>query len=172
MLEEYGIYPSEDQIKEILIKVKEIGDKGKKVTEEDLINIARIIVGESIEKRKILKLKELAVVTGNKITPTSSIKIVFKDKQYAASEIGVGPVDAAIKAIQKVIDPIIKVYLKEYRLEAISGGSDSLAEVIIKVEDSNGNIASARAIHEDIVMASVEAMINGINKLLFKKERI
>ncbi|MEM2928199.1 MAG: 2-isopropylmalate synthase [Nitrososphaerota archaeon] len=170
MLEEYGITPSEDQIKEILFKVKELGDKGKKVTEEDLINIARIIVGESIEERKILKLKELAVVTGNKITPTSSIKIVFKDKQYIASETGVGPVDAAIKAIQKVIDPIIKVYLKEYRLEAISGGSDSLAEVIIKVEDSNGNIASARALHEDIVMASVEAMINGINKLLFKRK--
>jgi len=171
MLKEYGITPSEDQIKEILIKVKELGDKGKRVTEEDLINIARIIVGETAEKRKILKLKELAVVTGNKITPTSSIKIVFKDKQYTASEIGVGPVDAAIKAIQKVIDPIIKVYLKEYRLEAISGGSDSLAEVIVKVEDSNGNIASARALHEDIVMASVEAMINGINKLLLKKEK-
>ncbi|MEM2929063.1 MAG: 2-isopropylmalate synthase [Nitrososphaerota archaeon] len=172
MLEEYGITPSEDQIKEILLKVKEIGDKGKKVTEEDLINIARIIVGETSKERKILKLKELAVVTGNKITPTSSVKIVFKDKPYTASETGVGPVDAAIKAIQKVIDPIIKIYLKEYRLEAISGGTDSLAEVIIKVEDSNGNIASARAVHEDIIMASVEAMINGINKLLYKKREV
>ncbi len=170
MLEEYGISLSEDQIKEILIKIKELGDKGKKVTEEDLINLAKILIDEPFKKEKILELKELAVITGNKFTPTSSIKIVFKDKQYAASEIGVGPVDAAIKAIQKVIDPIIKVYLKEYRLEAISGGSDSLAEVVIKVEDSDGNIASARAIHEDIVMASVEAMINGINKLLFKRK--
>lgn len=170
MLEEYGISLSDDQIKEILIKIKELGDKGKKVTEEDLINLAKIMANESSEKEKILKLEELAVITGNKFTPTSSIKIIFKDKQYAASEIGVGPVDAAIKAIQKVIDPIIKVYLKEYRLEAISGGSDSLAEVIIKIENSDGNIASARAIHEDIVMASVEAMINGINKLFFKRK--
>ena len=34
-----------------------------------------------------------------------------------------------------------------------------------------GNIVSARAAREDIVMASVEAMINGINKLLIKNHK-
>jgi 2-isopropylmalate synthase len=43
-----------------------------------------------------------------------------------------------------------------------------VAEVVIKVEDKDGNIISARAAREDIVMASVEAMINGINKCLIK----
>jgi adenylosuccinate synthase len=54
------------------------------------------------------------------------------------------------------------------RLEAITGGSNAVAEVDIKVEDEKGNIVSARAAREDIVMASVEAMINGINKCLLK----
>jgi 2-isopropylmalate synthase len=53
-------------------------------------------------------------------------------------------------------------------LEAITGGSNAVAEVVIKVEDDKGNIVSARAAREDIVMASVEAMINGINKCLIK----
>jgi len=53
--------------------------------------------------------------------------------------------------------------LKEYRLEALTGGSEAVAEVVIKVEDKDGNIVSARAAREDIVMASVEAMINAIN---------
>ena len=43
-----------------------------------------------------------------------------------------------------------------------------MGEVIIKVEDKDGNAVSARAIHEDIVMASIKAMINGINKSLLK----
>lgn len=49
--------------------------------------------------------------------------------------------------------------------------ADAIAEVIIKVEDKEGNIISARGIREDIVMASVEAMINGINKILLKQKR-
>jgi hypothetical protein len=63
------------------------------------------------------------------------------------------------------------VRLTEYRLEALTGGSNAVAEVIIKVEDKDGNVISARGAREDIVMASVEAMINGINKLLARQRR-
>ena len=54
-------------------------------------------------------------------------------------------------------------------MEALTGGSDAVAEVIIKVEDKDGNVVSARGAREDIVMASVEAMISGINKILQKR---
>ncbi|MEM2505089.1 MAG: alpha-isopropylmalate synthase regulatory domain-containing protein, partial [Candidatus Bathyarchaeia archaeon] len=77
-----------------------------------------------------------------------------------------GPVDAALKTIEKILSPTVKARLKTFRLEAITGGSDALAEVMIVVEDDRGNTVSARAAHEDIVMASVEAMIEGINRLI------
>ncbi|HDI12431.1 MAG TPA: 2-isopropylmalate synthase, partial [Candidatus Bathyarchaeota archaeon] len=57
-----------------------------------------------------------------------------------------------------------------YRLEALTGGSDAVAEIIVKVQDKEGNIISARGAGEDIVRASVEALINGINKLLLVKK--
>jgi len=38
--------------------------------------------------------------------------------------------------------------------------------VIIAVEDDDGRIVSARAAREDIVMASVEALVNAINRLI------
>jgi hypothetical protein len=66
---------------------------------------------------------------------------------------------------------LANVRLTEYRLEALTGGSDAVAEVIIKVEDKDGNVVSARGAREDVVMASVEAMINGINKILQKSRR-
>ena len=65
-----------------------------------------------------------------------------------------------------------EIRLKEYRLEAITGGSDALAEVRIKVEDANGVTSSASAAGEDIVVASVEAMLDGINKVLLKRRKI
>ena len=87
-----------------------------------------------------------------------------------ASETGVGPVDAAVKAIRSLTSNLIKAELREFRLEAITGGSDALGEALVRLEDEEGNISSARAVSGDIVMASVEALVNGINKLILKRE--
>ncbi len=165
-LDEVGIHPSEEQLKEIVQRVKELGDKGKMVTDADLLALTSAVIGEV--EQKIVSLCDMAVVTGIKVIPTASVRLVLDGKEYVAAETGVGPVDAVLKAIQKLISSQENIRLREYRLEAITGGSNAVAEVIIKVEDEKGNLVSARAAREDIVMASVEAMINGINKLLLK----
>ena len=165
-IEELGFHPTEDQMKQILLKVKEMGDQGKMVTTTDLIAIVSSICGKPLEEPQIVGLKDLTVVTGSNAIPTASVRLLLEGKEYVSSETGVGPVDAAIKAISKVTDALINVRLKEFRLEALTGGSDATAEVIVKVEDADGRIVSARATNNDIVMASVEAMINGINRLL------
>lgn len=170
-LEEIGIHPTEEQLKEIVQRVKDLGDKGKMVTDADLIALTSAVMGEVIGEEKIVDLCDMAVVTGIKVIPTASVRLVLDGKEYIAAETGVGPVDAALKAIQKLTSNLEKIRLSEYRLEAITGGSNAVAEVVIKVEDEKGNIVSARAAREDIVMASVEAMINGINKCLLKNRK-
>ena len=171
-LEDVGIHPTEEQLKEIVQRIKDLGDKGKMVTDADLIALTSAVIGEVIQEEKIIALCDLAVVTGIKVIPTASVKLVLDGKEYIAAETGVGPVDAVLKAIQKLTHNLAKIRLKEYRLEAITGGSNAVAEVVIKVEDEKGNIVSARAAREDIVMASVEAMINGINKCLIKNRKL
>jgi len=167
-LNEIGIHPNDVQLSEIVQRVKELGDKGKTVTDADLIALTSAVMGQVIGEEKIVDLCDMAVITGIKVTPTASVRITFNGKEYVAAETGVGPVDAVLKAIQKLTSDLGKIKLSEYRLEAITGGSNAVAEVVIKVEDEKGNIVSARATREDIVMASVEAMINGINKCLLK----
>jgi hypothetical protein len=168
-LEEVGIHPNEEQLKEIVRRIKELGDKGKSVTDTDLMTIASAVIGEIIKEDKIAELRDLVVVTGIKVIPTASVRLVLDGKEYVAAETGVGPVDAVVKAVQKLTHSLVNVKLSEYRLEAITGGSDAVAEVVIKVEDKDGNIVSARAVGTDIVMASAEAMISGINKCLIKR---
>jgi 2-isopropylmalate synthase len=170
-LEEIDIHPTEEQLKEIVQRVKDLGDKGKMVTDADLIALTSAVMGEVIGEEKIIDLCDMAVVTGIKVIPTASVRLVLDGKEYIAAETGVGPVDAVLKAIQKLTSSIENIRLSEYRLEAITGGSNAVAEVVIKVEDEKGNIVSARAAREDIVMASVEAMINGINKCLIKNRK-
>ncbi len=170
-LEEIGIHPTPDQLKEIVKRVKDLGDKGKLVTDADLLALTSAVMGQVVSEEKIVDLYDLAVVTGIKVIPTASVRLVLDGKEYIAAETGVGPVDAVLKAIQKLTHNLAKIRLNEYRLEAITGGSNAVAEVVIKVEDEKGNIVSARAAREDIVMASVEAMINGINKCLVKNRK-
>jgi len=170
-LEEIEIHPTEEQLKEIVQRVKELGDKGKMVTDADLLALTSAVMGEVISEEKIVDLADLAVVTGIKVIPTASVRLLLDGKEYIAAETGVGPVDAVLKAIQRLTNNLEKIRLKEYRLEAITGGSNAVAEVVIKVEDEKGHIVSARAAREDIVMASVEAMINGINKCLIKNRK-
>jgi 2-isopropylmalate synthase len=61
------------------------------------------------------------------------------------------------------------VKIREYKLDSITGGSDALAEVSVKVEDKDGNVVSARKAGEDVVVASVQAVIDAINKVMLRK---
>lgn len=168
MLEEFGIKPTDDELKLIVEKQKDIADKGKPITTSELLSISGEVMKNTKFEEKF-KLYDFHIVTGMNLIPTAVVRLNADGKDLIASEIGVGPVDAALKAIQKISGEMASIKIREYRLDSISGGSDALAEVTIKVEDKNGNVVSSRKAGEDIVVASVQAMMDAINKVLLKK---
>ena len=168
MLKEYGIEPDKEQTQIILEKVKRLGDQGKQVTDVELLSIASEILGERGIKR-IVQLTGFSVSTGIGTMPYAFVKLNIDGKEIFATDYGVGPVDASLNAIQKITGKIAEVRIKEYGLASIAGGSNALCEVTIKVEDPFGNMASAKSIGEDIVTTSVQAMIDGINRIMLKK---
>jgi 2-isopropylmalate synthase len=168
MLEEYGIGPTKEQTHEILERVKKLGDQGKHVTDVELLSIAGEVMRQE-GLRRLVHLTGFSVSTGIGNMPYAFVKLNIEGKDFIGTDYGVGPVDASINAIQKITGEIAKVRIKDYRLDSISGGSDALCEVTIKVEDSYGNQASAKSIGEDIVITSVQAMVDGINRIMLKK---
>ncbi|MGB7532558.1 MAG: 2-isopropylmalate synthase [Halobacteriota archaeon] len=166
-LSEIGMSPSKEELEEILERIKELGASGKRVTDDDLFSIAEVVMGEIARHERIVVLKELSVMTGNNLIPTASLKAVVRGKECTSAQMGLGPVDAALKAIQEVIGGEIDgdIELKDFRIEAITGGSDALAEVIVGVKKGD-RMVTARGVREDIVMASVEAFINAVNRLM------
>ncbi|MDH5443100.1 MAG: 2-isopropylmalate synthase [Hadesarchaea archaeon] len=163
-LRSIGVGATKVQLTEITKRVKELGDKGKRVTDVDLRAIAESVLGTLPPEEKLVELKEVTVTTGSTITPTASVRVVVRGEERVGSATGVGPVDAAIAAIRNVMKEISALKLKEYHLDAITGGSDALAEVTVKLEDEKTNLYIAKGVREDVVIASVEAMINGINR--------
>jgi D-citramalate synthase len=155
-----GLTPSEEQLKEIFQRVKTIGDKGKTVTDADLLAIAESVLG--LSKEKPIQLQEITVVSGNTVTATASVRLKLNGREVSGAAIGVGPVDAAINAVKKAIQEVEPIHLEQYNVKAITGGTDAMVEVMVRVRKGN-KTATAMGVREDIVMASMDAVLAGMN---------
>jgi D-citramalate synthase len=162
MLEELNIKVSDGQLKEVFNQIKYLGDKGKHVTSVDLEAIASSARG--VRRESKIKLEELVAVAGNKFTPTASVKLRMNGKEVLESSVGTGPVDAAINAIRNAAKDV-PFELMEYHVDAISGGSDAVVRIEVKLK-SKDRIVTAQGTGSDIVLASVDALINGINLIM------
>ena len=168
MLKEYGVNPTEEQAQQILDKVKVLGDEGKQVTDVELLSMASEILGEK-ELKRIVQLTGFSVSTGIGTMPYAFVKLNIDGNDHIGTDYGVGPVDAALNAIQKITGKISEIRIKDYGLASISGGSGALCEVTVKVEDPLGNKVSAKSVGEDIVTTSVKAVVDAINRIMLKK---
>jgi D-citramalate synthase len=168
-VEELGLMVDKDQLIQIFNRVKTLGDMGKCVTDVDLQAIAEDVLG--LMQEKMVDLEEVTIVSGNKVIPTASVKLKIDDKDVLEAGVGIGPVDAAIVAIKKSIADFADIELMEYHVDAITGGTDALIDVVVKLRHED-RIISARSTEPDIIMASVEAYLSGVNRLLLDKKEM
>lgn len=171
-LKGYGIEMQEAQLKELVSRIKRMSEGGKKFDDAELIALAYDVLG-NIEEPRQIRLDEFAVFTGINFTPTATVTLNLAGKPRRASETGDGPIDASLKAIQSAVSK--NIVLKEFRLEAITGGSDALCEVTVKLADKRDPaiLSLGKAVGPDIVITSVEAAIIALNRLyLLKKEQL
>ena len=157
-----GLSPNPQQLKEVQLRVKTVGDKGKTVTDADLLAIAENVLG--LSKAKPIQLVEITVVSGNTVTPTASLRLKLNGKEVSGAAVGVGPVDAAINAVKKAIAEVEPINLEQYAVKAITGGTDAMVEVMVRMRKGD-RAATAMGVREDIVMASMDAVIGCMNVL-------
>jgi len=105
----------------------------------------------------------LQVTAGVGIKPVASICLDIAGEKFEAAASGNGPVDASIKALKKIINR--QMTLKDFLIQAITKGSDDFGKVHMQVE-YEGNMYFGFSANTDIVVASVEAYIDAINKFV------
>jgi D-citramalate synthase len=158
-LEEMGFEASPEQFDLIFAKVKALGDGGQHISDTDLYAIAEEVTGDRVEAPMVLD--EFIVTTGNRITPTASVKLRRDGSTVLEAATGNGPVDACINALNKAIHDQ-SVHLDVYHVEAITGGTDARVNVEVNLRQGE-NVVSSRGTNEDIVLASVDAYLKGVN---------
>ena len=150
----------EEKVDKIYEKFLALADLKKEVSDADVMMLA----GADTADQHAVKLDFLQVTTGKGVKSVASIGLDISGQKFEAASSGNGPVDAAIKALKKII--MKQMTLKEFTIQAISKGSDDVGKVHMQVE-YQGALYYGFGANTDIVTASVEAYIDCINK--FKK---
>jgi 2-isopropylmalate synthase len=115
-------------------------------------------------------LDYLHVTSGNLTVPTATVRLhQAKAARHAPAThqeaaIGDGPVDAALKAIDRITRTHGK--LLDYSLRAVSQGKDALGEVTVKVDFGNKDVVTGKGASTDIIEASARSYLNAVNRFL------
>lgn len=148
---------SEETVDKIYQKFLKLADQKKEVNDDDILMLA----GADTADAHAVKLDFLQVTTGKGVKSVASIGLDISGQKFEEASSGNGPVDAAIRALKKIIRR--EMSLKEFTIQAISKGSDDVGKVHMQVE-YNGSMYYGFGANTDIVTASVEAYIDCINK--------
>jgi D-citramalate synthase len=161
-LEEHGFALDDDAVSEVVARVKEIGDRGKRVTDTDLLTIAEEVEGREHDRQ--VELLDLTAVSG--VTPpTASVRLSVEGEEREQAATGSGPVDAAMNAAEEVLSHAVDAALESYHVDAITGGTDAV--VTVDVEMSRGDdTVTVSASDSDITHASVVAMVDAMDRLI------
>jgi D-citramalate synthase len=165
-LQEMNYKADEPQVKEIVKRIKQLGDGGKRVTDADLMAVADAVL--AIECKPVIRMRQFTATSGSHMIPTASVTLVVNGVEMTGAATGDGPVDAAMEVLRKCVGDVADIRLEEYHVDAIQGGTDALVEVTVRLS-KDGKIITSRGARTDIIMASVEAMIAGMNRLLREK---
>ena len=162
-------YPdlTDDVVSNAFAKFKVLADKKKHVYDEDII----ALVDDSLiidNKVNAISLKSLKVYAGTGEPQRAEMTLDVYGDVKQASEIGDGPVDAIFKCIKTLYPHDVNLQL--YQVHAVTEGTDAQATVSVKIEEK-GKTTVGQAADTDTLVASANAYINALNKMIIKRDK-
>ncbi|WP_314585699.1 2-isopropylmalate synthase [Paenibacillus terrigena] len=155
----------EEQVNTAFAKFKDLADKKKEVSDED---IRAMIEEKLIETQEVFKLDILHVSYGNQSVPSARVTLHTIDGKTLEEEAeGNGSVDAIYNAIDKATGE--EVELSDYSIKSVSHGKDAQGEVHV-ILAQNGITEQGRGVSTDILEASAKAYIDALNRLIEKRK--
>ncbi len=158
---------TDDVIQAAFGKFKILADKKKHIYDEDIIALIddNLIIDNKINA---INLKSLKVFAGTGEPQKAEMTLDVFGEVKSTTETGDGPVDAIFKCIKSLYPHEVKLQL--YQVHAVTEGTDAQATVSVKIEE-NGKTTVGQAADTDTLVASANAYLNSLNKMLIKRER-
>lgn len=156
---ELGFNLGDEEFSRAYERFIELADRKKEVSDRDIEALVR---GELTAVEDLYSLDYLHVSSGMAAIPTATVRIMREGKVVEEAACGDGPVDAAYRAVDRIIQ--LQTTLEDYQLRAVTGGKDALGEVTVKVR-AGDRVYTGRGVSTDIIVASVKAYLNALNKV-------
>jgi 2-isopropylmalate synthase len=164
-LSELGFELSGHALNTAFKRFKEIADKKKQITAMDL---EALVTDELREEVTGYQLEWFDVEASTRRPPHATVGIRTPDgEEVTGSFTGDGPVDAIFRAINAATGADAR--LREFRVDAVTGGQDALGETSVVVE-INGVTGSGQGVSTDILDAGARAYVRALSNALRRGE--
>ena len=161
-LKELGFDLSDQDLNKAFVRFKELADKKKEISDRDL---EAIVQDETqSQSRSGFTLERVQVSCGDHECPTATVTILTPDgRELTDAAVGTGPVDAVYRAINRLAE--VPNQLIEFSVQSVTAGIDAIGEVTIRIQ-FEGRIYSGHSANTDIIVASAQAYLNALNRLV------
>jgi 2-isopropylmalate synthase len=160
-LSELGFEVSGQTLNTAFKRFKEIADKKKQVTAMDL---EALLTDELREEVAGFQLQWFDVEASSRRPPHATVGLRTPEgEEITGSFTGDGPVDAIFRAINSATGAEVK--LREFRVDAVTGGQDALGETSVVLE-IGGVSGSGQGVSTDILEAAGRAYVRALSNAL------
>jgi 2-isopropylmalate synthase len=183
-LEDLGYAIDGGQLKQAFERFKEVADRKKQVTALDL---EALVTDELRADVQGYSLEWFEVEASNRRPPHATVAVrTPQDTVLEGSFTGDGPVDAIFRAINSATG--IDARLREFRVDAVTGGQDALGEVSVVVELGSPEEAvktatpgvltgqrvtgAGQAVATDIIEAAAIAYVRALGNAVHKAQTV
>ncbi|TDF94815.1 2-isopropylmalate synthase [Paenibacillus piri] len=141
-----------------------LADAKKEVYDHDVFYLVTSHRTLNESEKHLYELESFQVVS-NDLHPTATVQLKKGSETMTGSAVGDGPIDALYSVIKSLVG--LEVQLKDYKINSLSRGKEAIGRVNIRIE-YEGKTYSGRAMDTDIIKASANAFLNGINAVLLE----
>lgn len=169
-LNELGYELSDNDLNRSFVRFKELADKKKEISNADLESIVNDEMKMDAEDR--FKMIRIQVLCGDSNVPTAvaTLRDETTGLETTLATTGTGPVDAAFKALREQVPGATSIKLLEYTVSSVTAGIDALGEVTVRLQDPDtGKVVFGRSANTDVIVASAQAYLNAVNRLMALK---
>ncbi|GIO37231.1 2-isopropylmalate synthase [Paenibacillus antibioticophila] len=164
-MEKLGFYAeSTDEFEGLFAAFLRMADDKKEVYDHDVFALLSAARKQSEGSSHLYELESFRVVTDDE-APTATVKLKREGVSLEDTRSGDGPIDALYGTIRALTG--LEVELLDYKINSMSRGKEALGRVHIRLKHQD-NIYTGKAMDTDIIKASAQAFINGINAVLLE----
>lgn len=154
---------TEDQVNAAFGKFKDLADRKKTVSDED---IRALLEEKLIETPEVFALEQLVVSFDSHAVPSAQVRLKTAQGVREQRSEGNGSVDAIYHAIDALTGEAVE--LEDYTIKSVTDGTDALGEVHVLLKQGDLT-AQGRGVSTDILEASARAYVDALNRLLDKR---